>query len=264
MNAPPNIVLRRHGMRGDILVCTAIIRAVKKKYPTAGIFFAADYPGVLANNPHLRAPAQTSMQHNDAASWMLGNFSDNRGKHLIHIMAAGFSKPGEVEKLIEIFPKQADFDWAGQRMPQTPAVVIAPGPGKWHGKNWDQAKWNAVIEALLPSHPVVVVGTKDQNSYRLLPQVFDLRGQTNEMQLAAIIYQAKLFIGIDGFPLHVAGAVRTKRIGLFGVTRPELILCNAPWFACCSDPVHPCTGKRHQVGSITELGCKYDRSEEHT
>jgi ADP-heptose:LPS heptosyltransferase len=243
-------------MRGDILACTAIIRAIKQKYPGGAIFFKTDYPGVLANNPHLHATAQ-AMQHNYADTWNLGNFADNRGKHLIDIMAAGFFKPGEVEKRIEIFPKQCDHDWAAQRMPNSAAIVIAPGPGKWRGKNWSQAKWNGVIEALLPNYPVVVVGTKDQNSYRLLPQVFDLRGETNEMQLAAIIYQAKLFVGLDGFPLHVAGAVRTPRVGIFGVTKPDLIMCDAPYRAVCSDPDHPLTSTRHRVGSITELGRKF-------
>ncbi len=258
MVQPANILLARRGMRGDVLLCTAVIRAMKNKYPKTAIFFQTDYPGVLHNNPHLHVPAQPSIYHNNADPWLLGNFGEkNHGAHLIDILASPFFQPGEVEKRIEIFPPQKAHDWAGQRMPQTGAVVIAPGPGKWPGRNWSQAKWNLVIEELLPKFPVVVVGTKDNNSYRLPSQVFDLRGETDEMQLAAVIYQAKTFVGVDGFPIHVAGATHTSRVGLFGVTKPELILCDAPWLAVCSDPDHPYSGRRHSVSSISQLGLRH-------
>lgn len=253
---PANIKLNRRGAAGDVLCCSAIIRAAKKKYPKTGLFFQTDHPGALANNPHLHNPAQKSIQHNNAVTWDLSGFTkEHFGWHLIDVLASNYFKQGEVEHKLEMFPAQADYAWAGERMPQTPAITIAPGPGKYLCRNWSQERWNAIIEWLLPNYPVVIVGTKDRHSYRLHPQVFDLRGETNEMQLAAVVDLSRLVVSLDNFVLHVAGAMRTKRIGLFGVTRPELILCDFPYIACCSDPEHLLTGARHKVQSIVEIKC---------
>ena len=59
---------------------------------------------------------------------------------------------------------------------------------------------------------------------------------------------ARLFIGIDSFPAHVAGAMRVSRVVLFGITSPGSILCDAPnTLAITSDLAHPFTGIRHRI-----------------
>ncbi len=52
----------------------------------------------------------------------------------------------------------------------------------------------------------------------------DLRGATTVHQAAAIIGSVNLFIGLDSFPLHLAQAMRTPTVGIFGITSPEYIL----------------------------------------
>jgi len=50
-----------------------------------------------------------------------------------------------------------------------------------------------------------------------LPQpVVDLSGLLSLKQLAALTARAKLFIGVDSAPMHIAAAMRTPTIALFG------------------------------------------------
>jgi ADP-heptose:LPS heptosyltransferase len=66
-----------------------------------------------------------------------------------------------------------------------------------------------------------------------------------------------MFIGIDSFPIHVAGAMKTPRIGLFGVTTSKYILCDSPdTVVVSSDPAHQFTGYRHKVNSMNQIVLK--------
>jgi len=50
-----------------------------------------------------------------------------------------------------------------------------------------------------------------------LPQsVVDLSGQLSLKQLAALTARAKLFIGVDSAPMHIAAAMGTPTVVLFG------------------------------------------------
>ncbi|PKL52484.1 MAG: putative lipopolysaccharide heptosyltransferase III [Nitrospira bacterium HGW-Nitrospira-1] len=61
-----------------------------------------------------------------------------------------------------------------------------------------------------PSHPTIVEGGDGG--------VIDLCGKTNIKQLAAISEASDLFLGVDSAPMHIAAAVGTSVIALFGPT----------------------------------------------
>jgi heptosyltransferase-3 len=46
--------------------------------------------------------------------------------------------------------------------------------------------------------------------------VVDLSGKLNLKQLAALTAQAKCFVGVDSVPMHIAAAVQTPTVVLFG------------------------------------------------
>ena len=62
----------------------------------------------------------------------------------------------------------------------------------------------------------------------LSPKVIDLCGKTNIKQLAAISKASDLFFGIDSAPMHIAAAVGTPVVVLFG---PTGVFNWAPWYA---------------------------------
>ena len=76
----------------------------------------------------------------------------------------------------------------------------------------------------------------------------DLRGLTTVAQLAAFLGVVQLFMGVDSFPIHVAQAMKTPVVGLFGITTARNILTGGSrWMACESDPKNGGTGLRHRL-----------------
>ena len=53
------------------------------------------------------------------------------------------------------------------------------------------------------------------------PQVISVAGQLSLTQLAAMIDGAKLFIGVDSAPMHMAAALNTPCVALFGPTKMQ-------------------------------------------
>ena len=102
-------------------------------------------------------------------------------------------------------------------------AVANPGAG-WPSKLWSMQRFAAVSRHLAREHqlPTAVVWGGDAEkcwaeeivaasggSARLAPP-------TSLRELAAIARRARLFVGSDTGPLHIAAAVRTPCVGLFG------------------------------------------------
>lgn len=106
-------------------------------------------------------------------------------------------------------------------------VVIQPTARQLF-KCWDDDKFAQVIDALHARGYEVIMtsgpGTEDlacvdniARQCRVAP-VTALAGKTSFPQLAALIDRAALFIGVDSAPMHIAAAVKTPIICLFGAT----------------------------------------------
>ena len=102
------------------------------------------------------------------------------------------------------------------------AVVLLPGAGK-AGKLWPVERFRDLARRIGPAALAVWgPGEKelaDAIGARVAPP-------TNLRQLAAILADARLVIGADTGPLHLAAALGTPVIGLFGPTSP---LRNGPY-----------------------------------
>jgi ADP-heptose:LPS heptosyltransferase len=51
-------------------------------------------------------------------------------------------------------------------------------------------------------------------------KIIDLSGKTDLLTLAALIGQARLLVTVDSAPMHLAAAMRTPQVILFGPTNP--------------------------------------------
>lgn len=108
-------------------------------------------------------------------------------------------------------------------------VALAPAAGQTI-KQWPTDCFARLIDAVLEKKRVhfAIIGAPGD---KLLAQeilaachhresVQDLTGRTNLNQLAAVLKQCDLFIGGDTGPMHMAQAVGTQVIALFGPTNP--------------------------------------------
>ena len=98
-------------------------------------------------------------------------------------------------------------------------------------KYWQPDRWARVIDFIRKEYGLQVVLTgsmaaEEQAHITAIRQALvrgdcvDISGGTNLARLAAIIRGAKLFLGVDTAALHIADAMRTPAIGLFGPTNP--------------------------------------------
>ena len=100
-----------------------------------------------------------------------------------------------------------------------PFVVAACEASLRRGiKEWPVEHWARALDALSPRLPVVLVGTAPTTevSTRMSTHVFDLGGRTDLPALAALCGRARLFIGIDSGVMHLAAAMGTPVIGIYG------------------------------------------------
>ena len=111
-------------------------------------------------------------------------------------------------------------------------IVINPGAA-WPNKCWPPDRFGAVAKALRDRtglHSLVTWGPRER---ALADAVSQASGgsatpapPTSVSDLAALMQSAALAISGDTGPLHIAAAVGTPIVGLFGPTRPER---NGPW-----------------------------------
>lgn len=107
---------------------------------------------------------------------------------------------------------------------QKPFIVIHPA-SRWFFKCWPAASMQALISTLQHRHEYIVIsGAPDeferQYIARVLPEyhphLLNLQGLLSLKELAALIDAASLFIGMDSVPMHIAAAMQTPVIALFG------------------------------------------------
>lgn len=111
-----------------------------------------------------------------------------------------------------------------------PYVVIQP-TARQYFKCWDDDKFAAVIDYLsqrglrviLTCGPLQSELQQVNNIAKLCTHKPDLQfaGKTSFLQLAALIDGAALYVGVDSAPMHMAAALQTPQVCLFGATNHQ-------------------------------------------
>lgn len=112
--------------------------------------------------------------------------------------------------------------------PDKRIVCVHPG-SVWATKRWLPERFAAVISELADDGlQAVVLGGRDdieaanivQDRARTMP--VNLAGKLSLTELALILSRAALLVTNDSGPMHIAGAVGTPVVAVFGSTTPEL------------------------------------------
>lgn len=128
-------------------------------------------------------------------------------------------------------------------------VALCPGT-RWESKRWPVSRWARLVRELtreLPDVRPVILGAADERdlSREILSQAdasapLDLVGKGDLWTTAAILERAECVVALDSAQLHLAAAVGTPTVSLFGPTDP---LRFAP------------RGEEHRVLRREELTC---------
>ena len=112
----------------------------------------------------------------------------------------------------------------------TKNFVLMHPPARWLFKCWTAEGYARVIDAVQKDYGLPVVLTAAPASQemqfvhditaRLQTSPVNLAGRLDLKALGALIAQARLFIGVDSAPMHLAAAVGTPTVVLFGPSGP--------------------------------------------
>lgn len=105
-------------------------------------------------------------------------------------------------------------------------IVIQPS-ARWKFKTWASESFSQLINHLTEqSETVLLTGGKDQAELDYIAEiiagctqtekVINLSGQLALPELAVLIDNAKLFVGVDSVAMHMAAALQTPSVVLFG------------------------------------------------
>jgi len=108
-----------------------------------------------------------------------------------------------------------------------PIFCIHPGSGTWV-KHWPVENWAIVADTLVEQLNAAVVFTGGEHELALVKSITArmsqpyciIAGETNIGQLATLYTQARVVIGPDSGPLHLAAAVGVPTVTLYGPADP--------------------------------------------
>ena len=132
----------------------------------------------------------------------------------------------------KLYPSSADCEFAESFLARLDAPVVALHPGSGsETKNWAIDHWRALGETLLhggiAASLLIVGGEADHKQLRTLQSAWCRRrvalGENLPLpELAALLSKCMLFLGHDSGVSHIAAAVGTPSLLLFGPTEPAI------------------------------------------
>lgn len=145
--------------------------------------------------------------------------------------------------------------------PREDFVILGPGTsGGREIKCWSEEGFAEVTDHLAAEfglRSVVVGSSGGAKLCSLSPHAADLTGKTSLPALAAILEGAKMFVGVDSGVMHLAAAVATPVVGLFGPSDPNITGPQGKGHrvVCVDMPCRPCLAKSCDFGyrCMTEI-----------
>ena len=122
---------------------------------------------------------------------------------------------------------------------------------RWLFKAWTEEKYAELLRSLArDGHRIVVTGAPDARERAIIGRILekagvsllDLSGQLTLREMAALSARARLFFGVDSAPMHIAAAMGTPVVALFG---PSSEKTWGPWrvphrVVTSDHPCRPC------------------------
>lgn len=135
-----------------------------------------------------------------------------------------------------------------------PRVVLHPA-ARWRTKLWEAERWRTLAASLLAEGVgVVLTGSREDGILAgrivagLNPPPLSLVGRLSIKQLVALLQDVDLMITVDSGPMHIAAAVGTPTVALFGPTDPLRTGPLGAGTVLRSDlPCSPCLRRRCQI-----------------
>ena len=179
------------------------------------------------------------------AKYRIGRDTDRRGFfYNLKVPEGSLSSSHEVERMLDIartlgakirnkdleiplFTDDRNYvtEFFSQHHIREDDLVIGINPGAFRpSRKWDKKKFALVADGLSKKYQARIIITGGKRDIKLANNISNLMiikpiivaGKTTLKQLAVLIQKCKLFITNDSGPMHIAAAVKTPLIALFG------------------------------------------------
>jgi heptosyltransferase-3 len=131
-------------------------------------------------------------------------------------------QPSLAERKVHFVPGAGAEAKVGQLVDQTPFIHVHPA-SRWQFKCWPADKNAELIDRLAADgHGVVLTAAPEERGFiqaildKTRSQPVNLAGKLSIKELGALTARASLFIGVDSMPMHLAAAMGTPTVALFG------------------------------------------------
>lgn len=182
---------------------------------------AIDFQGLLksallalASNAKIRYGFASEATRERAAAWFINRpVSVDQGFHVVewNLQLARGLQPGVTMPLVDFSPFAAELPRGFDGR-----VVLIPAAGR-SDKEWPIERFRELARRI--GHRALVVWGPGERA-RAEAIGAEIAPQTNLRELARILRDASLVIGGDTGPLHLAAALGTRVVGMYGPTNP--------------------------------------------
>jgi ADP-heptose:LPS heptosyltransferase len=243
------IELARNAALGDVLMCTPVMRELKRRNPRCYIRFYTDYGSLVNGLPYINEV----LPYDQSPPGVLYLSYEDAVPPEVHISRILGDKLGL--KIVDTHPDcvvrgdlAEDYRQSLAHLPH-PWIVFLRRASPWTpNKNWPDPSWVALITSLARQATVIEIGQEEASAGAIIsPNYVDMRGRTSLEQLAALIAVADLYVGPVSGPMHIAVAAGTPSVTICGgyesprglehptgvKTTPNVLLSSSPPCAPC-------------------------------
>jgi ADP-heptose:LPS heptosyltransferase len=217
---PRQVLVETRWRLGDEIMALPIYEALKTAHPATQVAVLCNFPDLLDGNPHVDV-VNPGAYDPDRYILLRGTKRDvQRLQHYAN--RAGVPKPATR-------PRLHFTDWSttlleGIGGQARPLVAVSTG-ATWSTKRWPIDRWQAVCQGLeTRGFGVVQLGRGD-------PEVgvgLSLMDRTSVREAACVLRQCRLLVCGDSGLMHLALAVGTPVVALFGPTDPVILVEDDP------------------------------------
>ncbi|MHB8987916.1 MAG: glycosyltransferase family 9 protein [Desulfobulbia bacterium] len=151
--------------------------------------------------------------------------------YLLCLLAAfGISTEQRTPALAVAVDKQEKIRFLLERegIPQDKQIVAVQPFSLWQYKEWGKEKYIALIRWLVAEYGVTVIVTGAAEEKNRAGEIvrscgagcYNFAGKTSIAMYAALLQKCRFFLGVDSAGLHIAAAVGTPTVGIFGPSSP--------------------------------------------
>jgi ADP-heptose:LPS heptosyltransferase len=213
---------------GDDLLCTPVLDALAAA-GTRPLWMMSNHPDLFRHNPSVAHV----VPYDDALARALAMLGVRRMRLRYHdYLPADDRSIAPAEHIIRLMARRAGIDPSAVAL--TPRLYLDDTERAWGrfgdrqiaiqsstrraampiaNKEWFPERFEQVVAALAAEFTIVQLGSVNDPA---LDGALDLRGKTTIREAAAVLHHSLAFIGLVGFLMHLAKAVGTPSVIVYG------------------------------------------------